>query len=339
MQVYANISLKNYLTMKIGGVARFMANVHNPDEVAALFRNATAQRLKIFVLGGGSNIIATDNSFNGLVMRIAIKGTTVVSEDSASIVLKIGAGEDLDNIVLKSVQSNLSGIEAMSAIPGTIGATPIQNSGAYGQEIADVIQSVDVFDTRTGKFITLSNEECHFSYRSSIFRDIDRGRYIITHVTIKLSKDAPQPPFYSSLQNYLDENNIRIYTPQIIRDAVIDIRKNKLPDYKQFPSVGSFFKNPIIESWQSEELKKTNPEIPLFDMGNGRFKVPAGWLIEQCGLKGQLLHGIRVFEPNCLVLINESAQSYQDLSKAVDEISIKVYSKFKIKLEQEPIQI
>lgn len=339
MQIYTNIPLKNYLTMKIGGNARFMTEIHTPQELAEVYKNAKKQNLPVFILGGGSNVIATEKGFDGLIIRIKIMGFEIITEDDSYSIIKIGAGEDWDSVVEKTVQMNLSGIEAMSAIPGTAGAAPVQNTGAYGQEIADTLQSLEAYDSQTNSFVTLTNEECGFSYRNSIFRDKEYGRYVITSITLRLSKSLPQPPFYDSLQKYLDEHNIKIYTQEIIRNAVMEIRKEKLPDPKVMPSAGSFFKNGIVEKWQLESLKDINPNIPTYDMGDGTYKVPSGWLIEQTGLKGQLLHGMRVYDKNALVLVNESAKSYDDLALARNEIIGKVRDTFHIQIEQEPLQI
>lgn len=325
--------------MKIGGNARFMTEVHAPQELAEVYKNSKKQNLPVFVLGGGSNVIATDKGFNGLVIRIKIPGFELISEDSSFATIKIGAGENWDMVVEKAVQMNLSGIEAMSAIPGTAGAAPVQNTGAYGQEIADTLVSLEAYDSQTDSFVTLLNEECGFSYRNSIFRDKEYGRYVITSITLKLSKTLPQPPFYDSLQRYLDEHNIKIYTQEIIRNTVIAIRKEKLPDPKVIPNTGSFFKNGLVEKWQLENLKNINPDTPTYDMGDGTYKVPSGWLIEQVGLKGQALHGMKVYDKNALVLVNESAKSYDDLALARDEIIGKVRDTFHIQIEQEPLQI
>jgi len=339
MDIHTNVSLKNFTTMKIGGNARFMTEVRTPEQAANAFRNARSQSLPIFVLGGGSNVIAKDEGFNGLIIRMRIPGFEVIADDLNSTTIKLGAGEDWDSVVKRTVDMDLSGIENMSAIPGTAGAAPVQNVGAYGQEIADTLQSLEAYDTQTDKFVTLQNADCDFSYRHSIFRDELMGRYIITSITIKLSKNQPKPPFYEALQKYLDEHNIKIFTVDIIRNSIIEVRKNKLPDPKFLPNTGSFFKNAIVESWQLDELKKSNPNMPTYDMGNGKYKVPTGWLIEQTGFKGQLLHGVRVHDKNALVLINESATSYNDLVEARNEIIGKVRDMFRINIEQEPLEI
>jgi len=339
MDIHTNIPLKNYTTMKLGGNARFMTDAHTAADVQEICRNAKKQGLAIFILGGGSNVIVRDEGFNGIVIRNRIPGFEIIQDESGSTTLKVGAGENWDETVKRTVDMNLSGIEAMSAIPGTSGAAPVQNVGAYGQEIADTLVSVDAYDIENDRFIILEASDCGFSYRNSIFRSTSMGRYVILAITIKLYKTAPQPPFYAAIQDYFDQHNITLYTPQIIRDAVIEIRKNKLPDPTVTPNTGSFFKNAIVEDWQLADLKKEYPDIPTYDMSDGRFKVPTGWLIQQAGLRGQTLHGMHIHDKNALVLINESAKSYADLAAARDEIMGAIRDKFRITIEQEPLEI
>lgn len=339
MDIHTNIPLKNYTTMRLGGNARFMTDVRTPQDVAEIYKRAQAQNLPIFILGGGSNVIAHDEGFNGIVVRMRIPGFEIVGDTSTDTTIKIGAGEIWDDVVKRTVDKNLTGIEAMSAIPGTAGAAPVQNVGAYGQEIADTLISLEAYDTNSEQFVTLQAPDCGFAYRNSIFRSTQAGRYIITSITIRLFKSAPQPPFYGAVEAYLAEHNITLFTPQVIRDAVIGIRANKLPDPKITPNTGSFFKNAIVDDWQLDELRATYPDIPSYDMSDGRFKIPTGWLIEQAGLKGKTLHGMRVHDKNALVLINESATSYQDLADAREEIIGAVRDTFRVMIEQEPLEI
>lgn len=325
--------------MKLGGNARFMTDVHTPEELAEACRNAKAQGIPFFILGGGSNVIAKDEGFNGLVIHNRIAGFEVQEDTAMSTTIKVGGGEVWDEVVQRSVAMNLSGIEAMSAIPGTAGAAPVQNVGAYGQETADTLVSLEAYDSQEDRFVILSNEDCGFSYRSSIFRQQQTGRYGIYSITLRLYKAAPQPPFYAALQRYLDEHSITIFTPNVIRDAVTAIRADKLPDPSQLPNTGSFFKNAIIEKWQYDELLQTWPDMPGYDMGDKQVKVPTGWLIEHTDLKGQLLHGMRVHDKNCLVLINESATSYNDLAAAREAITDAVRDTFRITIAQEPLEM
>jgi UDP-N-acetylmuramate dehydrogenase len=339
MDIHTNIPLKNYTTMRLGGNARFMAEAHTPNEIAEICRNAHSQKLPIFVLGGGSNVIVRDSGFNGIVVRNKIPGFEVIASEPGQTQIKIGAGENWDDVVKRTVDMNLTGIEAMSAIPGTAGAAPVQNVGAYGQEIADTLVSLTAYDNETDAFVTLMAADCGFSYRHSIFRGDAVGRYVITDITLRLYTTAPQPPFYAAVQKYFEEHDITLFTAQIVRDAVIAIRKDKLPDPSIMPNTGSFFKNAIVEDWQLVDLRKEYPDIPTYDMSDGRFKVPTGWLIEQTGLKGKTIHGMRIHNKNALVLINESASGYADLAAARDEIMGAVRDKFRITIVQEPLEI
>jgi UDP-N-acetylmuramate dehydrogenase len=339
MDIHTNIPLKNYTTMRLGGNARFMTDVHTPEEVAEVCQSALKQNLPIFILGGGSNLIVSDKGFNGIVIRNRIPGFEITQDEPGRITIKIGAGENWDDVVKRTVDMNLSGIEALSAIPGTAGAAPVQNIGAYGQEIAEALVSLNAYDIENNAFVTLQNSDCGFSYRHSIFRGEASGRYVIISITLQLYKNAPQPPFYKAVQEYLDAHSITIYTPQVIRDAVIAIRAEKLPDPAEHPNTGSFFKNAIVEDWQLNDLRTKYPDIPTYDMPDARFKIPTGWLIEQTGLKGKVLHGMKIHDKNALVLINESAKNYADLAAARNEIIGAVRDQFRIQIEQEPLEI
>lgn len=339
MDIHQQIPLKNYTTIKLGGPARFFSEIHTPGELQTIYASARAQNLPIFILGGGSNLVVKDEGFQGIVLHIRIPGFEVINDDLNSVTIKIGAGEVWDSVVERAVKMNLSGIEAMSGIPGSTGGTPVTNVGAYGQEIADSLESLEAFDTTTQQFVTLPSELCGFSYRHSAFRGEVMGRYIITSLTLRLSKNMPMPPFYDALQSYLDEHQVSLYTPQTIREAVLAIRSKKLPDPSVKPNAGSFFKNAVIDQWLWEELIRSFPSMPHFDMPDNKVKIPSGWLIEQAGFKGQLLHGIRIHEDNALVLVNESAQTYQDLAAAREEIRRKVKDLFRIDLEQEPLEV
>lgn len=339
IDIHRNVPLKNYVSMHLGGNARFMADIRSPDEISELVSRAKQQNLPIFVLGGGSNTLVHDDGYAGLVIRNRIPGFEVIAETPSDATIKIGAGEAWDEVVKRTVDMRLSGIECLSAIPGTAGAAPVQNIGAYGQEISETLVSVDAYDEQADQFVTLSNEECDFSYRNSIFRDTEIGRYIITSITLQLYKSMPSAPFYKALQDYLDTNHITIYTPEAIRNAIVAIRTDKLPDPSQRPNTGSFFKNAIIEEWQVNDLQQQYPDIPIYNMPDGRYKIPTGWLIENAGLKGVLLHGMRIHDKNALVLINESAQRFGDLEAARDEIIGIVRDRFRIQIEQEPLEM
>ena len=339
MDVMTNISLKQYTTMKLGGEARYMATADSASDVVSLYRNARKENLPIFVLGGGSNVITHDEVFEGIVLLNKIKGFEVISETDETTDVKIGAGEVWDEVVEKAIELGLQGIEAMSGIPGTAGAAPVQNVGAYGQEIADTLISLEAYDSKTDTIVTISADECDFSYRNSIFRDKEKGRYCILNITLRLNKAEPKPPYYASLQRYIDKNDIREVNLSVIRVAVLNIRSEKLPDPAELPSAGSFFKNALVEKWKLEELQREYSDIPNYAMSDGRYKIPTGWLIDKAGLRGYRSHGMRVYEKNALVLVNDSATGYDDLAAIREEIVQIVFDKFGIKIEQEPLEL
>lgn len=336
MQVQKNIPLKNYSTMRLGGPATALATVHSKDELLAALDWAMAQHLPVLMLGEGSNIIVQDTGFAGLVIIDRIDGFAVLQDTTDFATIRVGAGEHWDTVVARTVKMGVSGIEPLSLIPGTAGATPVQNVGAYGAEIADTLVELEAYDLQTKRFITLSKTDCQFSYRNSRFKSLENRRYIITNITLKLGKHKPQPPFYQSLQRYFDEHHIVDYTPLAIRQAVITLRTRTLPDPKIIANTGSFFKNPIVPRPKLEELQINHPDMPFYDMPDGRVKLLAGWLIDQAGLKGYHAHGLKVYEHNALVFVNESAHSYSDLALFKEEVVQKVHHTFGVTLQQEP---
>lgn len=334
MQILNDVSLKDYSTMRLGGKAKFLTIINNKDDLVQAVKWAQNNKLPILVVGGGSNVIFKDD-FDGLVIVNRISGFEVTTLDNSATV-KVGAGENWDGVVKQTVDLGLSGLEMLSLIPGTAGATPVQNVGAYGAETADNLESVEVYNLQDHKFITLSKKECGFSYRNSIFKDINNRKYIISEVTFKLSKKDPKPPFYASLQKYLDQNNINQYSPQIIRDAVIAIRQDKLPNPAKIANSGSFFKNPIISADQFEDLIAKFSDMPNWPTPDGQVKIAAGWLLDKAGVKEYSAHGMKVYEKNALVFVNQSAKNFADLDAFKNEIVKKVHNKFGITLQQEP---
>ncbi len=335
MQIKTNVPLKDYSTMRLGGIAEALTTVSSKEDLKEALDWAEQHGKPTLMLGGGSNIIFS-NGYHGLVIINALHGFEVVSEDNESVVMRIGAGEIWDDIVAQSVARGLSGIEKLSAIPGTVGATPVQNVGAYGAEIADVLLELEAYDTRTKSFVTLKSDECNFTYRDSIFKSPKDRHYVITSITIRLSKRPPEPPFYEALQAYLDKHHVTEYSPAALRGAVVAIRAQKLPDPHILANTGSFFKNPIVQRGTLAHLQQEHPDMPFYEMKDGRIKLLAGWLIDHTGLKGYRSHGMKIYEKNALVFINESAKGYDDLAAFRQEIVDKVHDRFGITLEQEP---
>ncbi|MGD8373341.1 MAG: UDP-N-acetylmuramate dehydrogenase [Candidatus Woesebacteria bacterium] len=334
MQILNDVSLKDYSTMRLGGKAKFLIIVNDKKDLVQTVEWAQENNTPIIVIGGGSNVIFKDD-FDGLVIINRISGFEVTTFDNSAMV-KVGAGENWDSVVKQTVELGLSGLEMLSLIPGTAGATPVQNVGAYGAETADNLESVEVYDLQNHNFITLSKKECGFSYRNSIFKDVNNRKYIISEVTFKLSKETPKPPFYASLQRYLDQNGINQYSPQIIRDAVIAIRQDKLPDPAKIANSGSFFKNPIIPADQFKTLVAKFPDIPNWPTPDGQVKIAAGWLLDKAGIKEYSAHGMKTYENNALVFVNQSAKNFADLDAFKKEVVKKVHDKFGVTLKQEP---
>ncbi|HSE29267.1 MAG TPA: UDP-N-acetylmuramate dehydrogenase [Candidatus Saccharimonadales bacterium] len=333
MQMQNQIPMATLTTMQLGGPAKNVVSVQNKNELVEAINFAKQTNLPILVLGDGSNMIVRDEGFAGLVILNRITGFEVLPD---GVSVKIGAGENWDEVVGKSVELGLSGIEALSAIPGRAGATPVQNVGAYGQEISQTFVELQAYDTKTDDFVVLSKKDCQFSYRNSIFKPLAGRRYIIIDITLKLSKSQLKPPFYPRLQKYFDDNKITDYSPAQIRKAITEIRSAILPDPKKIANTGSFFKNPIVTEEDAENLLKIAPNAPHWPMPDSQVKFAAGWLVDQAGLKGYSAHGMKTYEKNALVFVNESAKSYKDLKAFQDEIVKKVYNKFGITLEQEP---
>ena len=333
-----NVPISSLTTMRLGGAARFVIEVEEHGDVTEAFRFAEERNLPVWMMGGGANTIGRDEGFPGVVVLNRLRGMDVISETENEIILRGMGGEIWDDFVQFATERGFSGIEAMSMIPGTVGAAPVQNIGAYGQDIAQVLENVEVFDTRTHEFMTLEKSELDMTYRHTRFNHgADAGRFFIVAVTIRLRKKGLEPPFYNSLQKYIDENHETDFSPMNIRRMVSAIRSEKLPDPKEIASAGSFFKNVYTDRQATTDAKAQG--IPLWENADGTGKINSGWLIEACGLKGALLHGMRVSEKAALVLINESAKSYSDLAAAREEIIERVEKKFGLKLEQEPVEM
>jgi UDP-N-acetylmuramate dehydrogenase len=338
MKIKENILISELTTMRLGGPARYLLEIHTPEECHEAYGFAFSKQLQAYVLGGGSNVIGRDEGFCGVVLLNKLAGIEVLSQNEDAIVYKVASGEDLDAFVGLTVKDGWSGIEALSAIPGTVGGAVMQNAGAYGQEVSDVLLSVEVYDTADRQTKVLEQSQLNLSYRQSIFNSTDRGRYFILSATVRLEKGEMDGELFWSLQAYLNEHGIDSRKPDIIRDAVTEIRAHKLPDPKIEASSGSFFKNVTIREDESEGLQKKYPGIPIFQIGQC-WEIASGWLIEQCGFKGQLLHGMRASSKTALILINESARSYQDLAQARQEIRSAVQKRFGFVLEQEPEEL
>lgn len=338
MNIQQNVPLSQHSTMRLGGNAAYLTDITNRDEIQPAISWAKERNLPVMMIGGGSNIVWRDEGFGGLILVNKIKGYDQKIENDGNAYVTIGGGENWDQTVERAVTAGLSGIEALSLIPGTAGATPVQNVGAYGQEISQTLVNIEAYDTEQDRFISIDAADCQFGYRTSRFKVSDRGRFLITQITLHLKKENPQPPFYRALEGYLNDHNIADPTPQAVRDAVIAIRKSKLPDPAKVANNGSFFANPIISKADFAILQANFPDVPNWPTADGQIKIPAAWLVEQAGFKN--IHdnetGMATWDAQPLVLVNERARRTADLLKFKQKMVDTINQKFGITLVQEP---
>ena len=323
--------------MRLGGNARFVIDIENVDDIKEAYAFAEDKNLPVYVLGKGANTIGHDEGFDGVILINKLRGIEILKEEGDEILLKGMGGEVWDDFVDFACEKGYSGIEAMSAIPGTLGAAPVQNIGAYGQEAAQAIEEAEAFDSLLSEIHVIKKDDMKLEDRKSIFTSgEDAGRYFIVSVTVRLKRGELKPPFYTSLQRYVDEHNETDFSPKNIRRMIKKVRANKLPDPDVEASAGSFFKNIYLSD---EEVEKAKKEGILVWREHGKNLVNSGWLIEEAGLKGKVFHGMKVSDKAALILINESAKSYADLAAARAEIIKIIEDKFSYKLEQEPVEI
>ena len=335
MHIQKNVSLKPLNTFGLEAKARVFVEVKSIEDLQEVLQSEVASNNPLFILGGGSNVLLSKD-FDGLVIKNSIMGKEVVHETDDFVLVKIGAGENWHNFVLYALENGWGGIENLSLIPGTVGAAPMQNIGAYGVEIKEVFEHLQAVNISNGEVEKFNKEACRFGYRESIFKNKVKGQYIITHVTLKLTKeDHLLNTSYGAISETLEEMKVKKPTIQDVSEAVIKIRQSKLPDPSKIGNAGSFFKNPSVDRIQYEELKTEYPEIPGYDLPDNNVKVPAGWLIEQCGWKGVTRGAIGVHKNQALVLVNYGGGSGDDLKGLAEEIRASVIEKFGIELSAE----
>lgn len=331
MNIKENISLKNYNTFGISVFAKRFISVDSVYELQQLLK----VEKDFFLISGGSNMLLTKN-IEKLVIHINTKGISIDKEDDNFVYLTVNSGENWHDFVLWCVSQNYGGIENLSLIPGNVGTCPIQNIGAYGVEVKDTITVVEGLEVASGKILTFSNKDCKFGYRNSIFKNTHKGKIIITSVGFKLTKKNHQlNTSYGAIETHLISNKISNPSLKDISDAVISIRKSKLPDPKDIGNSGSFFKNPVIPMSQFLKLKKEHPTIPSYLISDTEIKVPAGWLIEQSGFKGKRFGDAGVHHKQALVIVNYRNASGQDIYELAKKIKQTVQKRFKINLEIE----
>ena len=330
MKLLQDISLKEYNTFGIDAKAKLFVEVDSVDTLRqALQLQEYPDRL---IISGGSNILFTGD-VNALVLHINIKGIRILWEDEAKVAIRIMAGENWHDLVMWTLDKGYGGLENLSLIPGNTGTAPIQNIGAYGVEIKDVFESCEAMEIDTLKLKRFGREECEFGYRDSIFKNASRGKYIITSVNlILIKKDHQLRTSYGAIEEELQTKKIVDPTIRDVSNAVISIRRRKLPDPEVLGNSGSFFKNPVVPAETFANFHKANPEAPHYPVGDGTYKIPAGWLIEHCGYKGKRVGNAGVHKDQALVLVNYGNASGKEILELANSIRKDVKTKFGIEL-------
>jgi UDP-N-acetylmuramate dehydrogenase len=336
IHVVENADLTLLNTFGFNTTARYFVTIQSIDQLKALLQLKIFRENQKLILGGGSNILFLKNFFDGIVIKNSIIGIEKTSEDSEHVGLKVGAGEEWHSFVLYCITHTLGGVENLSLIPGSVGAAPMQNIGAYGVEVKDVIESVDAFDFESERIVTLSNADCKFGYRESLFKHEGKKRYLITHVTFRLTKRNHRiNTSYGAIKDILTKMNISELTLRSISDAVISIRESKLPDPKRIGNAGSFFKNPTITRTKYTTLQEMHAAMPSYAVDDAYVKVPAGWLIEQCGWKGKKIGSVGVHAQQALVLVNYGGGTGEEIFALARAVQQSVKDKFNIELQME----
>lgn len=332
--IQENVSLKRFNTFGIDAAARHFAVFKTTEELTELLSNKTVLDNQKLILGGGSNLLLTKN-FDGIVLKNEIKGVELISEDEMHYYVKSNAGEVWHSFVMHCIKNNYAGVENLSLIPGCVGASPMQNIGAYGVEIKDVFESLEAVNVKDGSIKTFRLEECAFGYRESIFKRKEKDNWIITSVTFRLNKRPVLNTAYGAIEEELDRMNLDTITIKDVSQAVINIRSSKLPNPKEIGNAGSFFKNPVVPMSVYDEIKKHYNSAPCYPINETEVKIPAGWLIETAGWKGKNMGTYGVHAKQALVLVNYRGATGKEIYDLSTVIINDIRIKFGIELERE----
>lgn len=338
LSIQYDCSLRNHNTFGVNAQAYAFVEVTSPAILALIRSDSILSALPRLVLGGGSNIVLTQD-FPGLVMHMVMKGIDIVDVNDDFTLVRAAAGENWHEFVLWTLDRKLGGLENLSLIPGSVGAAPIQNIGAYGVEAKDYIHSLSAYDFQTGETITLHNSDCLFGYRDSVFKHRLQSRVIILTVTFAFPKKWRANVLYADVTRQLEQNGVTDPSARDISEAVISIRTDKLPDPSKIGNAGSFFKNPVVETRQRDALQSSFPGLVSYRQSDCEYKLAAGWLIDQCGWKGQARGAVGVYEKQALVLVNLGGATGADIVHLADKIQADVFDRFGVKLEPEPVYV
>lgn len=336
MKIEKDISLKPYNTFGINAKAAELVCIHSQEDLTALLQSNVLHNQKHYIVGGGSNLVPAGD-YDGLIVVMRNKGIALVTEKDDVVCVEAQAGEVWDDFVHHCIRQGWYGLENLVAIPGTVGASPVQNVGAYGIEAKDVISEVHTINVASGSPHTFKNEECHFAYRNSIFKQELAGQYIVTSVVFKLNKTFCPNLKYKAVSSALEAKGCTNPTAGQLADAISEMRWSKLPRPEETGSAGSFFKNPIVDADKYQTLLAKEPTLVAFPTGDGRYKLSAGWLIEHAGWKGRSLGNAGVYEKQALVLVNNGNCTGQEVLQLADAVIADVNNKFNVILEKEAI--
>ncbi len=334
MEIQTNYSLLSLNTFGIKVDGKYYTEVASVGEIAAAMKFAKEKQLPVLVLGGGSNVLFK-NRFRGLVLKIDFQGISVLEKNEDEVIIKAGAGENWDAFVEYCVENNFNGLENLSLIPGNIGASPVQNIGAYGVEMKDYFKELEFYSFESGELTVFSEKDCDFGYRSSIFKNQLKGKGIVTSVTFKLSLKPSFNTGYGAINAELKKMNVKELSLDSMRKAVIQIRESKLPDPEIIGNAGSFFKNPVVSEGKFADLKKEHGDLVAYAQDNGTFKLAAGWLIDRAGWKGYRENDAGVHSKQALVLVNHGNASGKDIFDLSEKIKSSVFEKFGVELDRE----
>ena len=328
-----NFSLLNHNTFGIDACCHRFVEYSSVEEAQKVVGLLTQDDLPLLILGGGSNLLLTGD-YQGTVLHSAIKGIEILRDEDDDVLVRCGSGEVFDDVVAFCVEHQLYGAENLSIIPGEVGASAVQNIGAYGAEAKDIIDTIEAVEIATGKVRVINNDECSYSYRQSRFKHEWKDKFLITYVTYRLSRKFVPRLEYGNIRNQLDERGIATPTAQQLRDVIIEIRNAKLPDPKIWGNAGSFFMNPIVDENKKKELEDRFPDLRYFKVDGG-YKIPAGWMIEKCGWKGKTLGAVGVYDKQALVLVNRGGATGEDVVRLMKKIQEDVKQKFGIDIYPE----
>ena len=334
MQFLDHISLKKYNTFGVDAKARYFITVSDYEELMSLVKNFDPGENRHLIVGGGSNLLFTKD-FDGWILRNEIKGIEVMEETEDEVFVRAGSGESWTDFVDFTVEQGWGGLENLSLIPGTVGAAPVQNIGAYGVEQENAFVGLEACNLITGKTCHFNKMECDFGYRSSIFKAAEKGKWFVLHVTYRLQKIPKLNLSYAPLRKVFEGKPTEQITVKAVSEAVKSIRRSKLPDPEELGNAGSFFKNPVVRRERFNSLQRQFPNIPFYEQENGCIKIPAGWLIEQAGWKGRHMGNAGVHHQQALVIVNFGKATGQEILKLALAVQRDVYQQFDIELEPE----